>query len=408
MKETINERKEEIIKSFPKFDNFWVDKIDPYSNSTKTYQFSILYKIFTTINKFDPSTFTGDDIRKLKKHVDFQKLSNSSKNMYLIILKKYLKYYNREDLKTGKYPVQKRELNKNDLISREELKQILSVFDTKKRALVMVLYEGALRRKELVNIRFKDIEFEKELVNLYLRVSKTKLRNVPLQESIPYLKDYFSMNDFKPNDLIFKYTPAGITIMLKRSEEKLKKKYPKWNKHLYPHLLRHSRLTELATTTVNEPQLRKFAGWVGSSQMPEVYFHLDDNDLKNAVFNGVQTKKQIIEQIKPIKCSHCETENPPEAIICYKCGNIVNKDKVIEGRLIQIEKIEKIDELVEQNKELQKQVKELRTEAIKNVALEQIIVEFREEMEEMKAFLNEQNYHKEINEEAKRTGRDPA
>ena len=396
MKKTINERKEEIIKSFPKFDNFWVDQLEPFSNSTIATQFSILYKIFRTINKFDPSTITEDDIRNLKKDKDFQKLSNKSKNMYLIVLTKYLKYYDRDDFvktlkKATKYPVQKRELNKNELINKKELKQILSVLDTKKRAMIMVLYEGALRRKELVNIRFKDVVFEKGLINLWVQESKTKKRNLPLQDSIKYLKDYFSMNEFEPDDLIFKYSTASITVILNRIEKTLKKRYSKWSKHLNPHLFRHSRLTELASSTVNEPQLRKFAGWVGSSQMPEVYFHLDDNDLKNAVFNGTQTKKQIIEQIEPIVCPHCKTKNPPEAITCYKCGNIVNKDKVIVGRL---KEREEIDELKKQNEDLHEA----------NELLKIGIEDLRTEVKQM---FDELYYRKEVDEEVKK-GRDPS
>ena len=149
MKKTINERKEEIIKSFPKFDNFWVDAMDPFSNSTKATQFSVLYKFFKVINKFDPSKFTEDDIRTLKKHESFKKLSNKSKNMYLIIIKKYLKYYNRKDLieimqNSAKYPVKKRELNKNELITKEDLNKMLEICNTKKKAMIMILYTGAL------------------------------------------------------------------------------------------------------------------------------------------------------------------------------------------------------------------------------------------------------------------------
>jgi len=344
MKKVILERKSKIIKSFPKFDDFWVDELEPYANSTITYQMSILWKFFNIIDKYDPATITSMDVKLLQKHESFRNLSNKSKNMYIIVIKKFLKYYDREGLKIKKYPTKKRELNKNELISRDDLKKILSVCNTKYRAMIMVLYEGALRRKELVNLRFQDVGFEKELINLYVQISKTKSRNVPIMESIPYLKDYFSMNDFTPDDLIFKYSTASITVILSNIEKRVKKRYPSFKKHLNPHLFRHSRLTELASTTVNEPQLRKFAGWVGGSNMPEVYFHLDDNDLKNAVFNGVEVKKKTIETFQPIICNHCKTKNTPEAITCYKCGNIIDKDKVIVGRLKEQEEIEKLRE----------------------------------------------------------------
>ena len=72
-----------------------------------------------------------------------------------------------------------------------------------------------------------------------------------------------------------------------------RKRHPNKWKHnkIYPHLFRHSRLTELAASGYsNEALLKKFAGWTPGSNMAEVYFHLDDADVKNMLLieNGLE------------------------------------------------------------------------------------------------------------------------
>ncbi len=420
MKKTINERKEEVIKSFPKFDNFWVDAIDPHADSTIATQFSILYKFFKLINKIDPSMFTEDDIRTLKKHEDFKKLSNRTKNMYLIIIKKYLNYYDREDLvkmmkKSTKYSVKKHELNKIDLITKEDLDKMLEICNTKKKAIIMVLYTGALRRKELVNIKRKNVVFQKTHVDLYIEESKTIGRNLVLRgyNIELYLKEYFVENKFAPNDKIFGYHEQNITMFFKRLTLRLKKIYPDWSKELYPHLFRHSRLTELAgNRTLNEPQLTKFAGWTAGSDMWKIYFHLDDSDFRNELIkiDGEKpVKKKKVETFKPIKCKICNSENNQQNIFCWKCGNIFSKDGEKQMDIEAIIQPYKVQELKEQNKDLKNELeamKDLYREEMKEMK-ELYKEEKKETRKEIQAMFDELYYRKEVGETVKRTGRDP-
>lgn len=359
MTKPLLDKKNEVIKVFPDFDNFYTFELEPLSEATKTSYLSILGKFFDVVGKYDPNSLVQNDIKKFLTDKKIVKLSNKSKNLYILVIKKYLKYFERENLLDNfkKYKEKKNELNKNELINREELDKILDICNTKKKAMLMVLYEAGLRRKELVNIEYKDVVFEKDFINLYIRESKSKGRNIPLIESIPYLKEYFAENKFAPEDKIFGYHPQNITMFINRVTEKLKKAYPDWSKELYPHLFRHSRLTELAGTQLNEPQLRKFAGWSADSDMPKVYFHLDDTDLRNILVqeNGQKGyEKPKPKTFKPIICRVCNTENPQQNAFCYKCGNVINKDRVVVDR---VQEKEDIEQLKQQNKELNNTIK---------------------------------------------------
>ena len=188
-----------------------------------------------------------------------------------------------------KFKVNKKVLSKTDLISREDLELILKHCSLKVRTLLMVLYEGALRKDEALNIRFKDVKFNGGYIILRIGTSKTQKRDIPLTESITYLKEYFNYKAFNPIDKIFPYKRnTSLNVYLYKLTQKLIAEYPdKWEgRDLYPHLFRHSRLTELARGKLNEAQIRKFAGWEPGSPMPRIYFHLDDQDIINILTKG--------------------------------------------------------------------------------------------------------------------------
>lgn len=362
MKKYLDDRIKEIEEKFPEFKNFLIDKLEPLSPYSQVNYMSTLNKFLTITNKINPTQFTQDDIRAFISHESFKNLRNKSKNHYLICIKKYLQYFKRDDLvaKLPKYSEKKTVLSKNELITREDLNKILQLVNIKKKAMIMVIFEGALRRKEAVNILFKDVEFSNGFVDLYIRESKTLPRNIPLLESIPYLKEYFSLNNFEPDDRIFDFHEAYITLIFSRLNKEMKEKHPNWKKNLHPHLLRHSRLTELATTKLNEPLLRQFAGWTKNSQMPEIYFHLDSTDVRNVILaeNGQKTvvKKQKPKTFKPIKCEICNSENNQQNPICWKCGQVFDEKKFMVARLTEPEKI---SELETKNKKLNEKINNL-------------------------------------------------
>lgn len=292
----------------------------------------------TILENVDINKLTKQDINDFLSCEWFDKLSNNTKNQYLIRIKKYLKFSNREDLieELGdkSYKEEERTLSKTDLISREDLELILKYCNLKLKTLIMVLYEGALRIDEALNIRLKHIKFNGGYAILRVEISKTKQRDIPLIESIPYLKEYLNNKHFEPNDKIFPYkwnsTVNGTLDYLKK---RLIRQYPEWkNKKLNPHIFRHSRLTELAAGKLNEAQIRKFAGWTPSSNMADIYFHLDDSDIIKILTNE-EIQKPKPKKFKPIVCPICNVENNQQNYFCWKCNNILDETKRAETGL---------------------------------------------------------------------------
>ena len=115
-------------------------------------------------------------------------------------------------------------------------------------------------------------------------MSKTKPRPIPIIYSIPYLSQWLNNhpNRDNPNASLFvrlykgkygQYTTTGLYLIIKNIAKCL-------NKEIYPHLFRHSRLTELAKH-LTEAELCKFAGWVIGSKQARRYVHLAHEDVEN-------------------------------------------------------------------------------------------------------------------------------
>ena len=231
------------------------------------------------------------------------------------------------------------------------------------------MYEGALRRGEVLGIRFKHITFKGDYANLYIAESKTKGRNIPLFDSIPYLKEWFNVNSFEQNGYIFEYKNArNLNSSLYNIRKRLIiKDGKKWKtKRLNPHIFRHSRLTELAIDDFNEPSLRKFAGWTKDSQMAKIYFHITDQDLikkmkrkRNLLPKPEETKPKTHE---PKYCPICKAENANENVYCWKCSNSFGNVDILKDIFIQPDKFK---QLREENKELQQKLSQMEESIIK-------------------------------------------
>jgi len=104
-------------------------------------------------------------------------------------------------------------------------------------------------------------------------------------------------------------------------------------KHVHPHLFRHSRLTDLAKSGFNEAQLRKFAGWAGSSKMAAVYIHLSGQDIDDKLLEISGIKKAESKDngiLKPKDCPRCGKINPATFKVCQKCWMPLDLKTVME------------------------------------------------------------------------------
>ncbi|MFQ6052047.1 MAG: tyrosine-type recombinase/integrase [Candidatus Hydrothermarchaeota archaeon] len=115
-----------------------------------------------------------------------------------------------------------------------------------------------------------------------------------METSIKDLKDYLSVHPYKEDPEVYLFftrdplSPVSETHLRELIYDIAKKSGIR--KHVYPHLLRHSRATHLAQGGMNEPNLRNFFGWSPNSKMPSLYVHLANKDLLEAVKRAREVK----------------------------------------------------------------------------------------------------------------------
>ncbi len=114
-----------------------------------------MFRVILIILKFEN---VKKDFFKILQSSWFNSLAGDSQKLQLIHLQKSFDFSGKNELAKLCHPEQYnsaiKELNKNELINRIELKQILKHCNSKMRTLLMVLYEGALRKGELLNIKY--------------------------------------------------------------------------------------------------------------------------------------------------------------------------------------------------------------------------------------------------------------
>jgi len=159
-------------------------------------------------------------------------------------------------------------LTHEDILTHQEIRDLVKACDhLRDRAMLMVLWESGARASELLRMKVGSVHRDKFGTFVTLK-GKTGIREVRLIKSEPYLKLWLNHHPFpddknsplwiwrKPRHDQYEGIGAGrwrVVIYSARKGAKLQKK-------VWPHLFRHTRLTELAKR-YTEAELRLFAGW---------------------------------------------------------------------------------------------------------------------------------------------------
>lgn len=246
-----------------------------------------------------------DEITKQDVIEFFVLLNNSNrteayKNEIKVYVKKFLKWYYKdlemiEVIKLNHKRYNEEKINKNSLLTKEELKQIIEGTENPKfKAWFMLAFESAGRPEELAKLKWKDVKFDTNYAEVSLYSGKTKhSRRVIIKESSKLLEIWKQISPKNsPQSYIF-FSPqnknehmkvSSFNKAFKRLAQKVGIDKPVWN-----YLLRHSHLTKLYSKL---PQriVEKYAGHKG---MSDIYAHLDDEDVKQAMLKEIYNIKKL-------------------------------------------------------------------------------------------------------------------
>jgi len=348
--------------------NYFVEKgLSPHTK----FVYAQASKRYSSIVGKPPLQANRNQVRDFFRGM-LSEIGRSSASLYFNRFRSFVRWLNGGELPKAWDLVikEKRETNLRDkILSPEEIKALIKgCRNTKSKAIIALLYESAIRAGELCSLRIKDLEFTDYGIRIRIR-GKTGERVIPLHDSVPYLRAWLQIHpDPKPENWLFpgrkgvKMSGKAVVTLVKRAGERA------GLKGVHPHMLRHTRLTELAKK-LTEQELKLFAGWTRDSRMASIYVHLSGRDVENAVLGKVLGMKEIKEEeeraLEPRVCPECGFLNPSDSAFCLKCGYPLTEEAREKIRPIE----ETIDELME------RVLKSKRARALLRKALEMVLEE---------------------------------
>lgn len=301
------------------------------------------------------------DIRRIMGQIEQSELSPETKRDFKIFLRKFYQFLRGcgpddempPEVKWLKLKIQKsKKKQPEELIREVETKgMIMSGISTRDRAFVCLLSETGARISEIGTIKLKNISFEKYGVRIRV-IGKTGPRSILVVFSTPYLKHWINKHPDNNNPEAYLWpnpkgellSYAALTKILKKAAEKAG-----ISKRIHPHLMRHSRATQLSKSMAIA-LISEYLGWVQGSAMPQRYFHLTGKSADSDILkiNGIRVDENDQDQsLKPLICNECGTINEFANKFCNKCSSLLS-EKEVHVQMTQDVKRTKAEEVLNQ------------------------------------------------------------
>ncbi|MES2379541.1 MAG: site-specific tyrosine recombinase/integron integrase [Bacteroidota bacterium] len=272
----ISETKLQKIEQFRRWlssKRYSPNTIKTYTEALHTFLKHYNDKEITLINNEDVIAFNNEFILK-------NKLSSSYQNQVVNAIKLFFRQIESTNINVDFVHRPKREKLLPNILSKEEVKQILNAHSNiKHKAMLSLIYSCGLRRSELINLRLADIDSKRGVI--IIRQSKGKKdRIAPLSEKILIiLREYFIA--YKPKNWLFEgqnnqgqYDERSLSNVLKQALEKCKITKP-----VSLHWLRHSYATHLLESGTDLRYIQEILGHK-SSKTTEIYTHVSTKSLQ--------------------------------------------------------------------------------------------------------------------------------
>lgn len=269
----------EVPKEIKNFEQ-WLKSKRYSQNTIKTYTEAL--KVFV---KF----FSGKNIGEIEnedivifnnEYILKNRLSASYQNQMVNALKLYFSIQQEKKLQIEKIHRPKQEKSLPNVLSKEEVKQILNAHtNLKHKVMLSLIYSCGLRCGELLALKPIHIDSKRHIVLLKNAKGK-KDRIVPLSPKIlEMLREYYS--ESRPKTYLFEgqisgkpYDARSLQLVLKQALHKCKISKP-----VTLHWLRHSYATHLLESGTDLRYIQELLGH-SSSKTTEIYTHVSTKNLQ--------------------------------------------------------------------------------------------------------------------------------
>ncbi len=253
-----------------------------YSDSTiKTYIKSL--RTFLLFNKSKPvEELDSDDmVRFVNDYIIKNNYSFMYQNQVISAGKLFFREVLNKEMEVEMFRRPRKERKLPNVLSRNEVKQILGVIkNVKHRTILSLIYACGLRRSEILNLRIEDIDSRRHFL-LIIKGKGRKDRLVPISKKIiELLREYYRL--YTPRYWLFEGSTAGEQYSETSLAKILKKALVAANikKPATLHWLRHSYATHLLESGTDLRYIQTLLGH-SSSKTTEIYTHVSERSLQN-------------------------------------------------------------------------------------------------------------------------------
>lgn len=250
-----------------------------YSSNTINTYCQIIQKFLSWTGKPIEEISQDDLIRFNHKKIIGEKLSGSYQNQLINAVKLFFERMEHRSMEIESIQRPFRERKLPNVLSKEEVKQLLSSLRNQKHRMMLVtIYACGLRCGELLNLRLTDVDSKRNF--LIIRQAKGKKdRYVPITvKLIEELREYFKM--YKPKTWLFEgqrigepYSARSLQLVLKEALLQARIKKP-----VTLHWLRHSFATHLLESGTDIRYIQSLLGH-NSPKTTMIYTHVSEQSL---------------------------------------------------------------------------------------------------------------------------------
>jgi integrase/recombinase XerD len=258
----------------------WMEHKRYGPSSICTYTEALQIFLVFMLPKTAQEIVADDMIRFVNEYIIRNNLSYSYQNQFVNSAKLFFKQVIKSPLDIEKLERPRREHKLPNVLSKEEVKAILtSQKNTKHRTMLSLIYACGLRRSELLSLRPKDIDSKRNILKI-INAKGKKDRIIPISENIiEMLRAYYKL--YKPKIWLFEgqeeqtpYSEKSLQSVLKQAVEKAG-----INKPVTLHWLRHSYATHLLESGTDLRYIQELLGHK-SSKTTEIYTHVSTKSLQ--------------------------------------------------------------------------------------------------------------------------------
>lgn len=340
------------------------------SSGTPMYIKTVIYALLDWA-EFCPAPLRGADIGDVfvamsrldgaKKANGAPRFGRSSRHIHRTHLKAFLRWMRRRKINRRIDPDDIAEITGpgqnpmpfqfEDLLTAQEIEAMLIACTAPRdRAIIALLYEGALRPIEVGTLRWKDVTITDDGVRLNVLHKTDRPRTIICPLALPYVvewKNFCAANLYPPTgeSLVFcsnktRVDPAtGATVY-----------YPLTARPLTDHLqriakragvdrfhmayqFRHTRITDLLNAAIPESQVMQLSHG-GRTEMFKYYAHVTDSDAERSIreLYGLAPRDEDLQKklLKPQQCPRCREINGVGVRYCSRCGTALTTDGMDE------------------------------------------------------------------------------